>query len=69
MIIFDLEGYTNDNVVLCTSRFNTIKSNMTIEEIEKYMPAIYKRIQMWRRRGIFVFDCNQSGEVYGYHMC
>jgi len=54
------KGYSKENVVLCTSRFNTIKSNMSLEEIEKWMPPIYERITMWRRRGIFVFDCNQN---------
>lgn len=58
------KGYTNENIVLCTSRFNTIKSNLTMQEIEKYMPRIYKRIEIWRRRGIFVFDCNQTGRDF-----
>jgi len=53
------KGYTIDNVVLCTSRFNTIKSNMSLEEIRKWMPSIYEKIEMWRRRGIFVFNCCQ----------
>lgn len=56
------KGYLIDNVVLCTSRFNTIKSNMTLEEIEKWMPPIYKKIQDWQRRGIFVFNCCQNYE-------
>jgi hypothetical protein len=58
------KGYTIENVVLCTSRFNTIKSNMTLKEIEKWMPSIYERIRMWRRRGVFVFDCNQTGKEF-----
>lgn len=57
-------GYSNDNVVLCTSRFNTIKSNMSLEEIEKWMPPIFEKIRMWRRRGIFVFNCCQHDEEF-----
>lgn len=58
------KGYNIDNVVLCTSRFNTIKNNMTLEEIKNWMPSMYEKIEMWKRRGIFVFDCNQSGEDF-----
>lgn len=54
------KGYTKQNVVLCTSRFNTIKSNMSLEEVEKWMPPIYEKIKMWHRRGIFVFDVSQG---------
>ena len=57
-------GYSNENVVLCTSRFNTIKSNMTLEEIKKWMPPMYDRIQAWKRRGIFVFNCAQHDEEF-----
>lgn len=58
------KGYHADNVVLCTSRFNTIKSNMTLEEIRKWMPAIYEKIEEWRRRGVFVFNCCQHDKEF-----
>lgn len=58
------KGYTVDNVVLCTSRFNTIKSNMSLEEIKKWMPTIYEKIEEWRRRGIFVFNCCQHDQEF-----
>ncbi len=58
------KGYIIGNIVLCTSRFNTIKSNMTLEEIEKWMPPIFYKIQEWRRRGIFVFNCCQHDDEF-----
>lgn len=38
-------GYTRENVVFCTSRINTVKSNLTLEEIKEYMPKWYKKIE------------------------
>lgn len=38
-------GYTNGNVVFCTNQVNTAKGDFTLEEIEKYMPGWYKKIQ------------------------
>lgn len=57
-------GYINENIVLCTNRFNTIKSNMTLEEIKMWMPPIYEKINDWKRRGIFVFNCAQHDEEF-----
>lgn len=54
-------GYTMGNVVLCCLRFNIVKQDLTLEEMKNWMPPMYERIAMWRRRGIFVFDCNQTG--------
>ena len=38
------KGYIKGNIVLCTTRFNTIKSNLTLQELEYYMPLIYKKL-------------------------
>ena len=38
------KGYLLDNVVLAINRFNKVKSDLSIEEIKKYMPPIYKKI-------------------------
>lgn len=38
------KGYISGNVVLCTSRVNTAKSNFALDEIEKWMPEWYHRI-------------------------
>lgn len=38
-------GYVKTNVVLCTQRANTIKNNLTLEEMKLWMPAWYARIE------------------------
>lgn len=38
------KGYTTGNVVLCQNRINTVKSNLTLDEIKEYMPAWYEKI-------------------------
>ena len=45
------EGYTKNNVVLCTYRVNTIKSDLSIEELEKWMPSWHERILSLSRSG------------------
>jgi predicted GNAT family acetyltransferase len=37
-------GYVKGNVVLCSNRFNTIKHNLNLEELKKYIPLFYKRL-------------------------
>lgn len=37
-------GYVKENVVFCTQRANTIKNNMTLEELKMWMPTWYARI-------------------------
>ena len=39
------KGYTNTNVVLCTAKVNTCKSDLTLEELKLWMPEWYRRIQ------------------------
>ena len=39
------KGYIIGNVVLCTNRINSIKSDLTLEEIREWIPKIYERIK------------------------
>ncbi|WNM73046.1 HNH endonuclease [Streptomyces phage Persimmon] len=38
------KGYTKDNVVLCTTRANTIKSNLDMNELSKYIPSWWQKL-------------------------
>lgn len=38
-------GYTKGNVVLCTNRINTVKSDLTLDEMAAWMPGWYERIR------------------------
>jgi len=38
-------GYTNANTALCTHKANTIKSDLTIEEVQNWLPTWFERIQ------------------------
>lgn len=38
-------GYIQGNVVMCTQRANTIKNNMSLEELEMWMPSWYSRLR------------------------
>jgi hypothetical protein len=42
-------GYTLNNVVLCCTRINTIKSNMLPDELREWIPDWYTRIVCFRR--------------------
>lgn len=37
-------GYVQGNIVFCTSRVNTAKSNFSLEEMKKYMPSWYQKL-------------------------
>ena len=37
-------GYVQSNVVLCTHRANTIKNNLTLDEMKLWMPSWYERV-------------------------
>jgi DNA-directed RNA polymerase subunit M/transcription elongation factor TFIIS len=39
------KGYIVGNVVFCSKRINTIKSDLTLEELKKWIPKWYKKIQ------------------------
>lgn len=43
-VYFD-RGYTKDNVVLCSNRVNTIKNNLTINEMKQWLPFWYYRLK------------------------
>lgn len=38
-------GYIQGNVVLCCNRINTLKLNLTLDEMRKWMPGWYKRLE------------------------
>jgi len=38
------KGYVKNNVVFCCRRINTVKSNFSLEELQKYMPFWFWRI-------------------------
>lgn len=42
-------GYHPDNVVLCINRVNSVKQDLTLEELELWIPAWYQKIVEWRR--------------------
>lgn len=39
------KGYTKGNIVLCTQRMNTCKSNVSLEEMKKFMPFWYEKLE------------------------
>ena len=56
-------GYVKGNVVLCQDRINTIKNDVTLDEMRQWMPAWYERvIRMWRKNGLFVADVGKGEE-------
>jgi len=45
------------NVVLCVARVNTIKSDVSLNEMKLWMPGWYERIvDMWRELGLTCFQ-------------
>lgn len=38
------KGYTKNNIVLCMNKINTLKSNLTLKELEMWMPLFYNKI-------------------------
>lgn len=38
------KGYVKGNIVFCCTRINTIKSNVTLEEMKVWMPDWYRRL-------------------------
>jgi hypothetical protein len=37
-------GYTKRNIVLCTKKFNTVKNDLSLEEIKTHMPFWYNKL-------------------------
>lgn len=60
------KGYIPGNVLLCTKRFNGMKSNLTLEEFKTWMPILYKNglrsIKMWAELGLNVVDVGDGIE-------
>lgn len=55
-------GYVAGNVVLCGDRVNTIKHDMTLDEMKAWVPGWYDRlVRMWRDNGITCFQV-QDGD-------
>lgn len=52
-------GYVKGNVVFCTHRINTIKNDLSMEEIAKYVPSFYGKIQTLQN-GMFSHTNNNS---------
>lgn len=42
-------GYIVNNVVFCTQRVNTAKSDFTLDEIKKWMPKWYNKIKKYKK--------------------
>lgn len=38
-------GYVRGNIVLCCTKLNCVKNNLTLAEVESYLPYWYKRIK------------------------
>jgi hypothetical protein len=55
------KGYVLGNVVLCSNRANTIKSDQTLSELEQWMPTWYQKIMENRNDN----DLPQVGESVG----
>jgi hypothetical protein len=50
-------GYVKGNVVLCVARVNTIKSDVSLDEMKLWMPGWYQRVvYMWRELGLTCFQ-------------
>lgn len=43
------KGYTKDNIVLCLGRVNTIKNNLTLEELKEYIPSWYNKLKTFNK--------------------
>lgn len=53
-------GYIFGNIVMCTTKANTMKNDLSIDEIKRYLPLFYEKIEeMWRNMGV---TCLQVAE-------
>lgn len=53
------KGYVEGNVVLCTNRVNTIKSDLSLEEMKEWIPSWYQKVvEIWRSKGLSCFQVN-----------
>jgi len=57
VITYGAKSYVKGNVVLCVARVNTIKSDVSLNEMKLWMPGRYERIvDMWRELGLTCFQ-------------
>ena len=49
-------GYTPDNVVLCAARINSMKNDVTLEEMREWMPKWYERVIAEVRTGRLIIQ-------------
>jgi hypothetical protein len=42
------KGYTKGNVVLCSNRINSIKRDISLEEMKQWMPEWYRRVMIFK---------------------
>lgn len=54
------KGYVPGNVVFCRKRINTMKGNMTLEEMKEWTPGWYKKVQMYRDLGLVCLDVGRK---------
>lgn len=45
-------GYDPDNIVLCTYKANTVKTDITLEEMKEWMPGWYARVQKFLKERV-----------------
>lgn len=38
------KGYIKSNVVLCTTKMNTVKNNLSLSDIKEFMPPLYEKL-------------------------
>lgn len=52
-------GYIKSNLVFCTTKVNTCKSDISLDEMKEWMPWWYEKVKMWREAW---FRCLQVQE-------
>jgi hypothetical protein len=52
--VYGDKGYAPGNIVLCSRRANVIKSNLTLNELRRWIPSWYAKVQAWKRAGRFM---------------
>lgn len=62
------KGYVLGNVVFATNKINCCKNDLSLEEIQKWMPEWYKRIEKFLGKDLFIEDLSADFSDYNdYH--